>query len=179
MTQNLRFSETEKGYFRHWFEGGILNYMAILPALLSRNLTGWSSGRIAPSCPMDWAARQNWKNCLKILGKLRKVIKLGKTLLIKLVSYYLSGSSRRVLGQFSENLKINSKPWKNDLTIFVKNNFLENCPQILSECSEYFRFCHLINHLLTGLLVPYREILSPRFLHTDLASSVRTSKLRA
>ena len=37
----------------------------------------------------------------------------------------------------------------------------------------------LINYSLTGLLVPYREILSPRFLRTDLASSVRTSKPRA
>ena len=37
----------------------------------------------------------------------------------------------------------------------------------------------VINYLLTGLLVPYREILSPRFLRTDLASSVRTSKPRA
>ena len=44
---------------------------------------------------------------------------------------------------------------------------------------EYFRFFHVINYLLTGLLVPYREILSPRFLRKDLASSVRTSKPRA
>ena len=29
------------------------------------------------------------------------------------------------------------------------------------------------NSLSTGLLVPYREILNPRFLPTDLASSVR------
>ena len=51
--------------------------------------------------------------------------------------------------------------------------------QFASECSEYSRFCHIINYLLTGLLVPYHEILSPRFLHTDLASSVGTSKPRA
>ena len=47
------------------------------------------------------------------------------------------------------------------------------------EYSEYFRFNYIINYLLTGLLSPYREILSSRFLRTDLASSVRTSKPRA
>ena len=61
----------------------------------------------------------------------------------------------------------------------MKNNFSENCRGILGEFSEYFRFSHIINYLLTGLLVPYREILSPRFLRTDLASSVRTSNPRA
>ena len=34
------------------------HYMTTRPALLSHNLIGWSSGRIAPSCPMDQAARQ-------------------------------------------------------------------------------------------------------------------------
>ena len=33
--------------------------MATHPALLSRNLIGGSSGRIAPSCAMDSAAQQN------------------------------------------------------------------------------------------------------------------------
>ena len=61
----------------------------------------------------------------------------------------------------------------------MKHIFLENCWEILSEFSKYFRFCHLMNYLLTGLLEPYREILSPRFLRTDFASSVRTSKPRA
>ena len=61
----------------------------------------------------------------------------------------------------------------------MKNNFPKNCRQIVGECSEYFRFCHLINYLLTGLLVPYRKKLSPRFLRKDLASSVRISKPRA
>ena len=60
-----------------------------------------------------------------------------------------------------------------------KDNFSENCREILGEFSGYFRFHHIINYLLTGLLVPYHEILSPRFLRTDLASSVRTSKPRA
>ena len=44
---------------------------------------------------------------------------------------------------------------------FVENNFSKNCRQILGECSEYF--CHIINSLLNGLLVLYREILSSRF----------------
>ena len=61
----------------------------------------------------------------------------------------------------------------------MKNNFSENFRESFGECSEYFRFRHIINYLLTGLLVPYSEILSPRFLRTDLVSSVRTSKLRA
>ena len=58
----------------------------------------------------------------------------------------------------------------------MKHNFSENCREIIGEFSEYFRFCHLINYLLTGLVVPYLEILRPRFLRTDLVSSVRTSK---
>ena len=41
--------------------------------------------------------------------------------------------------------------------------FADNCQQIVSESSEYFRFCHKINYLLTGFLVPYREILNARF----------------
>ena len=45
----------------------------------------------------------------------------------------------------------------------MKNYFLENCREILGEFSEYFRFRHIISCLLTGLLVPYHEILSPRF----------------
>ena len=58
----------------------------------------------------------------------------------------------------------------------MKNKFSENCRQILGEFLEYFRFCHLTNYLLTGLLVPYYEILSPQFLRMDLISLVRTSK---
>ena len=42
-----------------------------------------------------------------------------------------------------------------------------------------FRFCHIISYLLTGLFVQYLKILSPQFLHTDLKSSIHTSKLRA
>ena len=53
---------------------------------------------MAPSCPMDSAAKQNRKlaltKILKILGKLRKVIKLGEKILIKLVNDYFSGNSR-------------------------------------------------------------------------------------
>ena len=52
----------------------------------------------------------------------------------------LSVSFRSVFGKF-ENQE--------------KGRFLENFRQIVGECSGYFRFCHLINYLLTGLLVPY------------------------
>ena len=45
-------------------------------------------------------------------------------------------------------------------TNFVKNNFFW---KIVGECSKYFRFCHLINYLLTGWLVSHLEILIPRF----------------
>ena len=55
-------------------------------------------------------------------------------------------------------------------TNFVKNNFSENCRQILGECSKYFRFAIIMNYLLTVLLVPHHEILSPRFLRMDLTS---------
>ena len=97
-------------------------------------------------------------------------------LFIKLVSDYCSENSWLVFGKF-ENQRKTLEKWF--WTNFVKNIFSENYRQIVGECSEYFRFCYLINYLLTGLLVPYREILSPRFLRTDLASSVRTSKPRA
>ena len=64
------------------------------------------------------------------------------------------------------------------LANFVKNNFSENCGKLSVNFRNIF-VLPLINNLLTGLLVPYREILSPRFLRTDLASSVRTLKPRA
>ena len=54
------------------------------------------------------------------------------------------------------------------LDIFCEEDSLENCRAgILDKFSENFRFFHVINYLLTGLLVPYREILeilSPQFL---------------
>ena len=64
-------------------------------------------------------------------------------------------------------------------TNFVKNNFSENCLLILSESSENFRFCYVINYLFGGLLVQHREILSPQFLCADLPRSFRTSKPQA
>ena len=72
--------------------------MATHPALLSRNLIGRLSGGIAPSCPMDSAAKQHL-NARRLQmsqnsGKLRKVIKLRKILLIKLVSDYFSENLR-------------------------------------------------------------------------------------
>ena len=69
---------------------------------------------------MDSAAKLTThvdQNCRKILGKLRKLIKLGKMLFIKLMSDYFSENYRYVFGQFSENLKINGKPWENDLRL--------------------------------------------------------------
>ena len=120
------------------------------------------------------------QNCLKILGKLGKVIKLWTKAFHKTRERLFLGNSQLVFGQFSGNLKINGKPWENDFGLVSSNNFFaDNCQQIVSESSEYFRFCHKISYLLTGLLVPYREILNARFLRTDLASSVRTSKPRA
>ena len=55
----------------------------------------------------------------------------------------------------------------------MKNNFSENCQEVLGEFSEYFRFRHVRNYLITRLLMPYREILSPHFLcMTSQARSV-------
>ena len=152
--------------------------MATHPSLLSRSLIGWSSGRIAPSCPIDSAAKQSWKRRLtKIVSKcsenFKKAIKLGKMHLIKFVSNYSGANSRWVFGQFLENVKINRKPQGNNFGLISwGNDFSEYYRQILGASSEYFRFCCVINYLITGLLFPYREILSPRF----YASSVRTSK---
>ena len=50
---------------------------------------------------------------------------------------------------------------------------MENCRQILVECSDYFRICHKINYLLTGLLVPYREILTATSHSTTFDISMR------
>ena len=62
-------------------------------------------------------------------------------LLIKLVSVYFWGHSRWLFSQFSENCDNQQKTLKKlFLTNFVKNNFSENCRQILGECLEYFRF---------------------------------------
>ena len=55
----------------------------------------------------------------------------------RLVNYYSLENSWRVFGQYSENLKINKKPFgKWFWTNFVKNNFSENWRQILGECSN-------------------------------------------
>ena len=56
-------------------DGALL--MATHPALLSRNLIGWLSGRTAASCPMNSAAKQNWQRTLtKIVSKFSE--KFGK-----------------------------------------------------------------------------------------------------
>ena len=52
------------------------------PALFSRNLIrlGWSSGRMALSCPVDLAVKQNWKCTLKISSEnSRKISETDKT----------------------------------------------------------------------------------------------------
>ena len=61
---------------------------------------------------------------LKILGKLRKIINLGKMLFVKLVSNYFSENYRLVFGQFSGKLKSTKNLRK---MIFVKKFFSENC----------------------------------------------------
>ena len=99
----------------------------------------------------------------QILGKFWKVIKLGKMLLIKVVSNYFSENSLIIFGKF-ENQQKTSVKW------FLTNLWKNFLWRIVST------FCHRINYLLTGLLVPYCEILSPPFLRSDLASSLRTSK---
>ena len=80
-------------------------------------------------------------------------MKLGKMLLIKLANDYFSG----ILGEFSDNFPKICKSTENlrkmILDYFVKNNFSENCRQILGECSLHFRFCYQINYLLTGCQV--------------------------
>ena len=85
-------------------------------------------------------------------------------------------SFRTIFGKFKNQQEtLGKRFWSN----FVKNNFSDNCQQIVGECLEYFRFFHIINYLLTGLLVPYSEILSPRFFtHRPRKLSPDTSKPR-
>ena len=108
-------------------------------------MDSYSAAKTRPKTHVD-------QNCHKNVGKLQKDTKFWKMLNTKLVS-----------DCFSENLKINRKPCENDLHDITRNNFSENYRQIIGECSEYFRFFHIIKYLSTGLLVPYREILSPNF----------------
>ena len=155
--------------------------MAAHPALLSRNLTGWSSGRIAPSFQKDSAAKQNWKCMLveivyRFSGKLQKVMKLGKMLLIKLVSYYLL-DPRWVLGQFPENLKINGTPWENDFALISWTIVFRKLSANSRRMFRIFLLLPLINYLLTGLFVLNTK--PSLFLRTDLVSLVHTSKSRA
>ena len=154
--------------------------MATHPALLSRNLIGWSSGRKAPSCPKDSAAKRNWNRMFdkisQILGKLRKVIKLGKMLSVKLVSDYFSENSRWVFWQFFENFGINRKPCENDFRpILWKNIFWE----LSANCRLMFIIFSFLITIIDRIAraVPWKT--KPSLLCMDLASSVRTSKPRA
>ena len=152
--------------------------MATFPALLSRNLIDWSSGRIAPSCPMDSAAKQNWKHTLtRIVSKFLENI--GSYKYRTRENAIDKTRERQFFGESSENLTINRKHWEKIWLISWKIIFRKIVDKFWANVREYFRFCYVINYLLTGLLVLYREILSPRFLRTDLASSVFTSKPRA
>ena len=107
-------------------------YMATHPALLSRNAIGWSSGRIAPSCPMDSAAKQNWKRMFnKIVSNFRETSESYKTwekafnkTRERLFFGEFSASFRTVFGKFENQQKTLGKWfWTN----FVKIFFSENC----------------------------------------------------
>ena len=106
-------------------------------------------------------------NCLKILEKIRNVIELVKMLSINLVSDYFSENSRCVFRTIFEEFESQQKTLGKRFWTNFKKKTSENCLQIFGECSEHFRFCHIVNYLLTGLLVLF------------LASSVRTSNFRA
>ena len=99
-------------------------------------------------------------------------------LFIKLAIFFgkFSVSFRSIFEKFENKRKTLTKWfWTN----FVKKDFFGELSENCQEMFGIFSFLPLLNYLLTGLLVPYREIPSPRFLRTDLASSVRTSKPRA
>ena len=103
-------------------------YMATHPALLSRNLIGWPSGRIAPSCQMDSAAKQNWNRMFnKIVSNSRKTSENYKTwgnafnkTRERLFFGEFSASFRTIFGKF-ENQQKTLEKWF--WTIFVKNIF--------------------------------------------------------
>ena len=106
------------------------------------------------------------------------MIKLGKMLFAKHVRNNFPEILGEFLDAFRKILKSTENFGKMILDKFCGKNSV-NYRQILDGFSEYCRFCNMINYLLTGLLVLYREILNPQFLRTELADSVRTSKLRA
>ena len=80
-------------------------------------------------------------------------------LFIRLLNDYFLENSLTTFRKLENQQKTLGKLF---LSNFVKKSFSENCRQIVGECLEYFRFWHIINYLLTGLLMPSREILSPR-----------------
>ena len=115
-------------------------------------------------------------NCLKILKKTSKSYENQENAFDKtreplffweILSFWAN------LGNFENQQKTLGKWfWTN----FVKNNFSENCRQILGECSVLFSYDKLF---INQIASPYCEILSPRFLRMDLSSSVHTSKSQA
>ena len=65
---------------------------------------------------------------------------------------------KKTVGEFSGDCRKPSESAEN-LGNIILDLFNENIfGKIISQSSEYFRFGHKINCLLTGLLVPYREI---------------------
>ena len=86
-------------------------------------------------------------------------------------------SLRTTFEKFENQQKTSGKLfWTN----FVKSDFSENFRQILGESSA--TFVHAINKLFISRIardVPYREILRPCFLRTDLARRVHALKTRA
>ena len=88
-------------------------------------------------------------------------------LLIKLVSDYVLENSRCVLGKFS---KINRKPRENDFGLI---SCRRNVGKLSVNVRNIFVLPNKIKYLLTGLLVPYREILIPRSVYA------RTSQARS
>ena len=114
--------------------------MAIHSPLLSRKL--FADHRAGQRHPARWiqllnktekAPRSNLYH--NIRGKLPKDLKVDKMPLIKLLSDYFLESSRCVFGQFLEKLKINRKPWENDLGPISETPYLR----------KKFRKCNLCN----------------------------------
>ena len=124
--------------------------MATHPSLLSRNLIGWSSGRMAQSCPMDSTAKQDWK--IKIVSKFSESYETQENAFDKTRERLFFGefsvSFRTILGKF-ENQQRSLGKWF--WTNFAKNNFSENCRWVISRfsflaCNKLFinRIAHAV-----------------------------------
>ena len=108
----------------------ICYYMATYPALLSRNVIGWSLGRIAPSCSMDSAAKQNWKrmfNKINIVSNSRKTSESYKTR----ENAFNKTREQLFFGEFSESFQTIWESTENlgkmILDLLRENIFSMNC----------------------------------------------------